>query len=72
MAKSTVTKPATSAKARAATKVAAPETKSAVESILTNAFTAGYATADWAAAHKKDIGLVAGTAAGVLLIQELL
>ena len=72
MAKSTVTKSATSAKARAANKVAAPETKSKVESILTSAFTAGYVTHDWVVDHKKEIGLVAGTAAGVLVIQELL
>lgn len=72
MSKSTARTVKSTASARAKAKAAAPATKSAVESILTNAFTAGYATADWAAAHKKDIGLVAGTAAGVLLIQELL
>lgn len=59
-------------KARAAAKVKAPNTQSTVESILTNAFTAGYATADWTKEHKKEIGLVAGTALGVLAIQELL
>lgn len=70
--KSNTTIKSTSAKARATAKVSAPATQSTVESILTNAFTAGYATADWVVDHKKELGLVAGTAATVLILQEVL